>query len=98
MIEFGKLRYSCRGFRIFVDSNSNFTKHIGEGTMKKIILLLLVSLFFSFQIYAQQISLSKEQIIELTSEWEGERTPDGRPLSSSRIRDGEIFDPDELIY
>jgi phosphopantetheine adenylyltransferase len=26
------------------------------------------------------------------------RTPDGRPLSSSRIRDGETFDADTLIY
>jgi pantetheine-phosphate adenylyltransferase len=26
------------------------------------------------------------------------RTADGRPLSSSRIRDGEIFDPKTLIY
>jgi len=26
------------------------------------------------------------------------RTPDGRPLSSSRIRDGETFDPNTLIY
>jgi pantetheine-phosphate adenylyltransferase len=26
------------------------------------------------------------------------RTPDGRPLSSSRIRDGEEFDADALIY
>jgi len=26
------------------------------------------------------------------------RTPDGRPLSSTRIRDGEIFDPATLIY
>jgi pantetheine-phosphate adenylyltransferase len=26
------------------------------------------------------------------------RTPDGRPLSSSRIREGEVFNPDTLIY
>jgi len=26
------------------------------------------------------------------------RTQDGKPLSSSRIRDGEVFDPDTLIY
>ena len=26
------------------------------------------------------------------------RTPDGRPLSSSRLRDGEEFDSEELIY
>ncbi len=26
------------------------------------------------------------------------RTADGRPLSSSRIRNGEIFDPETLIY
>jgi pantetheine-phosphate adenylyltransferase len=26
------------------------------------------------------------------------RTPDGRPLSSSRIRRGEIFERDELVY
>ena len=26
------------------------------------------------------------------------RTADGRPLSSSRIRNGEVFDPETLIY
>jgi phosphopantetheine adenylyltransferase len=26
------------------------------------------------------------------------RTPDGRPLSSSRIRDGEEFDENTLVY
>ncbi|MFX0055059.1 MAG: pantetheine-phosphate adenylyltransferase [Promethearchaeota archaeon] len=26
------------------------------------------------------------------------RTPDGKPLSSSRIRDGEEFDSDDLVY
>jgi len=34
---------------------------------------------------AQQVSFSKDQIIALTSEWKGERLPDGRPLISDRI-------------
>lgn len=34
---------------------------------------------------AQQISLTKEQIVALTPEWKGERLPDGRPHVSDKI-------------
>jgi 4-hydroxy-4-methyl-2-oxoglutarate aldolase len=41
----------------------------------------LIAAFFLFSgcLYAQQVTLTKEQIIAMTSEWKGERTPDGRP-------------------
>jgi regulator of RNase E activity RraA len=41
------------------------------------ILLLLFSIFFSGYVSAQ--TMSKEELIFLTSEWKGERFPDGRP-------------------
>jgi len=41
------------------------------------ILLLLFSIFFSGYLSAQ--TMSKEELIFLTSEWKGERFPDGRP-------------------
>lgn len=47
--------------------------------MKRIFLttlMLAVSCFFA---QAQQVTLTKEQIISLTPEWKGERLPDGRP-------------------
>jgi regulator of RNase E activity RraA len=40
-------------------------------------LLLLLSIFFSGIVSAQ--TMSKEELIFLTSEWKGERFPDGRP-------------------
>jgi 4-hydroxy-4-methyl-2-oxoglutarate aldolase len=40
-----------------------------------LIVLFFVTLFSS----AQQIALTKEQIIAMTPEWKGERLPDGRP-------------------
>jgi len=45
-----------------------------------IIFSLFLSILTSTQIaIAQDITLSREEMIELTSEWEGERYPDGRP-------------------
>ena len=51
--------------------------------MKKILLVCLVCLSaFNTESFSQQISPSPDQIIALTSEWKGERFPDGRPKVS----------------
>ncbi|MGC4038106.1 MAG: RraA family protein [Chitinophagaceae bacterium] len=54
--------------------------------------LLILSLFFIIQfcLYnvdanAQQVAFSKEQIIAFTSQWKGERFPDGRPKVSDSL-------------
>lgn len=39
----------------------------------------LMLIFSAAQIFAQQVALTKEQIIGMTPEWKGERLPDGRP-------------------
>jgi 4-hydroxy-4-methyl-2-oxoglutarate aldolase len=46
--------------------------------MKRIYLTAFCALLY-FQLCAQQITLTKDQIISLTPEWKGERLPDGRP-------------------
>src|SRR5664279_186106 len=55
--------------------------------MKKIKLLLtMLSLFGVLQkVQSQQVQISKEELIALTSEWMGERFPDGRPKVSDDI-------------
>jgi regulator of RNase E activity RraA len=53
--------------------------------MKKKFYLVVVSLIFSVQSFSQQVTLTKEQITELTPEWKGERFADGRPKSSDRF-------------
>ncbi|CAD5278704.1 MULTISPECIES: RraA family protein [unclassified Imperialibacter] len=50
--------------------------------MNKYRYLLAALLLFSSSIYAQQVTLTKDQIISMTSEWKGERLPDGRPKVS----------------
>src|SRR5688572_16431259 len=40
---------------------------------------------FSFQTFAQQVTLTSEQIIALTPDWKGERSADGRPKISDQI-------------
>lgn len=50
---------------------------------KAIFVLLLVIL--GQQSIAQQVQISKEQLIALTPEWKGERFPDGRPKVSDKI-------------
>ena len=47
--------------------------------MKKLSLLLLVSLLVSLCYEAEAQRISREELIFLTSEWKGERFPDGRP-------------------
>jgi 4-hydroxy-4-methyl-2-oxoglutarate aldolase len=53
----------------------------------KSILLILICLCVLNVSNAQQITLTKEQIIALTPEWKGERLPDGRPFVSDKILD-----------
>jgi regulator of RNase E activity RraA len=45
--------------------------------MKKLIAFLFVAI--TFHVHAQQVALSREQIIALTPDWKGNRLPDGRP-------------------
>src|SRR5262245_25727907 len=52
--------------------------------MKRMSLLFVVLLYFSLST-AQQVTLTKEQIIALTPDWKGERSPDGRPYVSDKI-------------
>jgi len=46
--------------------------------VKFFVLLFIVSLF-CLQLRAQEVQISKEELIALTPEWKGERFPDGRP-------------------
>jgi hypothetical protein len=52
-------------------------------TAKLIILLLLLSVSFTNFLFAQTIS--KEELVFLTSEWKGERFADGRPKISDSL-------------
>ena len=47
--------------------------------MKKLSLLLLIGLLIGISYQAKSQFISKEELIFLTSEWDGERFPDGRP-------------------
>jgi 4-hydroxy-4-methyl-2-oxoglutarate aldolase len=47
-----------------------------------LISVLTISTFLS---YAQQITLPREQIIAMTPEWKGERSPDGRPIVPDKL-------------
>ncbi len=51
--------------------------------MNKLIPCLFI--FFAFKSYAQQITLTKDQIIAITPEWKGERFSDGRPHVSDQM-------------
>jgi regulator of RNase E activity RraA len=53
--------------------------------MKRITYLILIIALLSLNAYAQQITLTKEQIIAITPEWKGERLPDGRPNVSDKM-------------
>lgn len=56
--------------------------------MKKIALICFVCLLISsIQGYSQQVTPTPEQIQALTSEWDGERFPDGRPRISDELLD-----------
>ena len=53
--------------------------------MKKRMLQMIVLLYFSLTITAQQVTLTPEQIKGYTPEWKGERFPDGRPKVSDKM-------------
>jgi 4-hydroxy-4-methyl-2-oxoglutarate aldolase len=53
--------------------------------MKRITYLILIFTLLLLHSYAQQITLTKEQIIAITPEWKGERLPDGRPNVSDKL-------------
>ena len=46
---------------------------------KKILLLLIFPFLGNFLVHAQQVGASPEYVKALTSQWKGERLPDGRP-------------------
>ncbi|MGV3764673.1 MAG: RraA family protein [Chitinophagaceae bacterium] len=51
----------------------------------KTIFVLLLLVMQGLQSTAQQVQISREQLIALTPEWKGERFPDGRPKVSDKI-------------
>jgi regulator of RNase E activity RraA len=53
--------------------------------MKKLSSLLLLVLFTSFAYQAFSQIITKDELIFLTSEWKGERFPDGRPKISDEL-------------
>ncbi len=53
--------------------------------MKRILLSLLAFTFFGCGLSAQNVVWPAERIEELTVEWTGERTPDGRPKVSDQL-------------
>ncbi|HMK20037.1 MAG TPA: hypothetical protein VK492_17670 [Chitinophagaceae bacterium] len=53
--------------------------------MKKRILQMIILLYFSLTISAQQVTLTPDQIKGYTPEWKGERFPDGRPKVSDKM-------------
>jgi len=53
--------------------------------MKKLIIQTFLLLLLSYDVLAQQVTLTPEQIKGYTPEWKGERFPDGRPKVSDRM-------------
>src|SRR5215207_10119627 len=53
--------------------------------MKKRMLQMIALLYFSVTITAQQVTLAPDQIKGYTSDWKGERFPDGRPKVSDKM-------------
>jgi regulator of RNase E activity RraA len=51
----------------------------------KFVLLAVAALTLGFQINAQEVQISKEELISLTPAWKGERFPDGRPKVPDEI-------------
>ena len=48
-------------------------------------LLMIILLFYSFSMEAQQVTLTPEQIKGYTLEWKGEHFSDGRPKLSDKM-------------
>lgn len=55
--------------------------------MKKRVMLFACILLAGFSVFSQNVGSSPEFIIALTSEWKGERFPDGRPKVSDALLD-----------
>lgn len=53
--------------------------------MKFLLKTLVFLALFPMLLEAQQVQISKEELIALTPEWEGERFPDGRPKVSDDV-------------
>ena len=53
--------------------------------MKKRMLQMIILLYFSLSITAQQVTLTPDQIRGYTPDWKGERFPDGRPKVSDAM-------------
>ncbi|MFY0650699.1 MAG: RraA family protein [Cyclobacteriaceae bacterium] len=53
--------------------------------MKRKIILLAVAVLFGLESFSQNVVWQPETIKELTAEWTGERTPDGRPKVSDNL-------------
>ncbi len=53
--------------------------------MTRRLLAISVVLLTTFQLFAQQVASTRDQVIAMTSDWKGERLPDGRPLIPDRI-------------
>ena len=47
--------------------------------LRNLIFVLMGVLAFSQTAFSMPLTMSKEQLVRYTSEWEGERFPDGRP-------------------
>ncbi|MCG2616213.1 RraA family protein [Terrimonas sp. NA20] len=47
--------------------------------IKRKLIVLALLLLAGYQLFAQQVQISKEQLVALTPEWKGERFADGRP-------------------
>lgn len=52
--------------------------------MNKVHFIVFLSLCY-VQTFAQQVTLTKEQVIAITPEWKGERLADGRPAVSEKL-------------
>lgn len=51
----------------------------------KRLLLFAIIILLAFEIKAQSVQITKEYLLALTSEWKGERFPDGRPKVSDDL-------------
>jgi len=54
------------------------------STVNRLLFLFAITVFVN-ELNAQQVQISKEQLIALTPEWKGERFPDGRPKVPDNI-------------
>lgn len=53
----------------------------------KSVIVCLIASMIVVSVHAQQVALTKDQIVSLTAAWKGERLPDGRPKVSDDLLD-----------